>query len=131
MMLEGAGFKVVDLGVDLTVEKLIEQIDVGGDRVTVDGSRFGSIGWCDPAANPDGHPDGVSVGTLPVKSDLLITGWAHVHGQGVVVHVLKLGDLRTKRKHGGKLLRQTFRLYRRVDLRGNRLGNSYWDTIGH
>jgi len=28
MMLEGAGFEVVDLGVDLTVEKLVEQIDV-------------------------------------------------------------------------------------------------------
>ena len=27
MMLEGAGFEVVDLGVDLTVEKLLEQID--------------------------------------------------------------------------------------------------------
>ncbi len=27
MMLEGAGFKVVDLGVDLTVEKLIEEIE--------------------------------------------------------------------------------------------------------
>jgi len=27
MMLEGAGFQVVDLGVDLTVEKLVEQVD--------------------------------------------------------------------------------------------------------
>jgi len=27
MMLEGAGFKVMDLGVDLTVEKLMEQIE--------------------------------------------------------------------------------------------------------
>ena len=27
MMLEGAGFKVIDLGVDLTVEKLMEQIE--------------------------------------------------------------------------------------------------------
>ena len=27
MMLEGAGFKVVDLGVDLTLEKLIEEIE--------------------------------------------------------------------------------------------------------
>ena len=26
MMLEGAGFKVVDLGVDLSVEKLIEEV---------------------------------------------------------------------------------------------------------
>jgi len=30
MMLEGAGFQVVDLGVDLTVEKLVEQIETIG-----------------------------------------------------------------------------------------------------
>ena len=30
MMLEGAGFEVVDLGVDLTVEKLVEQIETIG-----------------------------------------------------------------------------------------------------
>ncbi len=33
MMLEGAGFKVVDLGVDLTVEKLIEQIEAIGPDI--------------------------------------------------------------------------------------------------
>jgi len=33
MMLEGAGFKVVDLGVDLTVEKLIEQIETIGPDI--------------------------------------------------------------------------------------------------
>jgi len=33
MMLEGAGFKVVDLGVDLTVEKLIEQIEAIGPEI--------------------------------------------------------------------------------------------------
>jgi len=30
MMLEGAGFEVVDLGVDLTVEKLVERIEAIG-----------------------------------------------------------------------------------------------------
>jgi len=38
MMLEGAGFKVVDLGVDLTVEKLIEQIEAIGPDI------FGPVG---------------------------------------------------------------------------------------
>jgi len=33
MMLEGAGFEVVDLGVDLTVEKLIEQIEAIGPDI--------------------------------------------------------------------------------------------------
>lgn len=33
MMLEGAGFKVVDLGVDLTVEKLIEKIEAIGPDI--------------------------------------------------------------------------------------------------
>jgi 5-methyltetrahydrofolate--homocysteine methyltransferase len=40
MMLEGAGFKVLDLGVDLSVEKLIDQVkalqpDILGDKVKV------------------------------------------------------------------------------------------------
>jgi len=33
MMLEGAGFQVVDLGVDLTVEKLVEQIETIGPHL--------------------------------------------------------------------------------------------------
>ena len=33
MMLEGAGFKVVDLGVDMTVEKVIEQVETVGPDI--------------------------------------------------------------------------------------------------